>query len=101
MTQGGISGKPGDGAYPIIMSGGHDYPDKDDGSVVLYCGTDSDNYVVTENTQRMLESVNNRPVRLIRSHKLGSKYAPKLGFRYVRKPWPISSESLKYMLTYS
>ena len=30
----------------------------------------------------MLESVNNHPVRLIRSHKADTDYSPKFGFRY-------------------
>lgn len=81
-SQGGISGHSGDGAYSVIMSGGHDYEDEDYGEEVLYCGTDSDNGAVTDFTRLMLESVNNQPVRLIRSHNLASPFAPELGFRY-------------------
>ena len=48
VSQGGIYGASGEGAYSCIMSGGEDsqrlkYPDEDHGDVVLYCGTDSDN----------------------------------------------------------
>ena len=86
-SQSGIYGKAGDGAYSCIMSGGLDaggrpYPDQDEGDVVLYCGTDSDNGAVTPGTQRMLESINNHPVRLIRSHNAHTDYAPFLGYRY-------------------
>lgn len=82
VTQGGISGSKSDGAYSCIISGGHNYPNVDDGDEVLYCGTDSDDGSITDFTQRMLESVNNQPVRLIRSHNLDSEYAPVIGFRY-------------------
>ncbi|KAK3073985.1 hypothetical protein LTR53_003932 [Teratosphaeriaceae sp. CCFEE 6253] len=82
-TIAGISGAAGEGAYSCIMSGGHDYPDEDFGKEVLYCGTDSTDGLVTEPTQRMLESEKNgKPVRLIRSHNLGSVYRPDIGFRY-------------------
>ena len=85
-SQGGISGAHEEGAYSCIMSGGHDYPDIDEGEEVWYCGTDSDNGAITEYTQRMLESVNNEPIRLIRSHNLESEYAPVIGFRYGKLP---------------
>lgn len=67
------------------MSGGSDnkYEDEDHGDWVLYCGTDSSDGSITEPTQRMLESeTNEQPVRLIRSHNLGTEYAPGIGFRY-------------------
>jgi hypothetical protein len=114
--QGGISGASGEGAYSCIMSGGVDsqgkpYPDRDEGDVIWYCGTDSDNREPTGElsacninltaangfslkakalhadsrpayTQRMLESAKGKPVRLIRSHNAHTQYAPELGFRY-------------------
>ncbi|KYG47945.1 hypothetical protein M433DRAFT_462976 [Acidomyces richmondensis BFW] len=81
-TVAGISGGEG-GAYSCIMSGGHDYPDVDNGDEVLYCGTDSDNGAITEKTRLLLQSEETgNPVRLIRSSKLNSPYAPKLGLRY-------------------
>lgn len=36
----------------------------------------------TAYTSRMLESVNNEPVRLIRSHNAHSRFSPEYGFRY-------------------
>ncbi|KAK5113979.1 hypothetical protein LTR62_003102 [Meristemomyces frigidus] len=84
-TIAGISGAVGQGAYSCIMSGGHGYPDEDHGEWILYCGTDSSDSTVTEPTRRMLESQESgNPVRLIRSHNLGSAFAPPRdgGFRY-------------------
>lgn len=70
--------------FPLILvSGGHSYPDIDNGNEVLYCGTDSTDGNVTEYTQRMIESAEgDQPVRLIRSHNLNSEFAPDHGFRY-------------------
>lgn len=81
-TVAGISGGEG-GAYSCIMSGGHEYPDVDDGNEVLYCGTDSDNGTITEKTLLLLQSEKTgNPVRLIRSSKVNSPFAPKIGLRY-------------------
>lgn len=86
-AQAGIWGHSGEGAYSCVVSGGHGYPDEDHGDWILYCGTDSQNGEVTAATQRMLESVGGRPVRVIRSSNLVKqgkygKYAPEIGFRY-------------------
>lgn len=81
-SQGGIAGQRGEGAFSCILSGGHDYPDKDYGNEVWYCGTDSTDGAATAYTQLMLDSVDSQPVRLIRSHNLPSDYAPVIGFRY-------------------
>ena len=82
-TQGGISGKFGAGAYSCIMTGQSGYPDEDNGDVVLYCGTDSDDGTVTDRTQMMLDSIKNgRPVRFIRKSTLRSQWAPEVGYRY-------------------
>lgn len=87
-SQAGIYGEPGMGAYSCIMAGNHDYADKDDGDkdegdVVYYCGTDSSDGKITAGTNHMIEScADGRPVRLIRSHKVQSKYAPEMGLRY-------------------
>lgn len=95
VSQGGISGQAGQGAYSCIMSGGHDYPDVDEGHVVLYCGTDSFDGSITEYTQRLIESVKTgNPIRLIRSHKLQSPYAPLKGFRYDGNYVAVSMERL-------
>lgn len=62
---------------------GKPYPDEDHGNWVLYCGTDSKDGRITENTQMMLDAERSgQPVRLIRSHNLKSTFAPDLGFRY-------------------
>ena len=81
-SQQGISGSSEEGAYSCIMSGGHDYPDVDEGEDVWYCGTDSVDGSITPQTRYMLQSENNNPVRLIRSHNLKSEHAPLIGFRY-------------------
>ncbi len=93
-SQAGISGSSGDGVYSCIMSGGHDYPDVDNGDDVLYCGTDSDNSSPTAFTKLMIDSVNKKPVRVIRSHNLVSEYAPLVGFRYDGLYDIVSSENL-------
>lgn len=82
QTQAGISGEKGEGAYSVVVSGGHDYPDRASGNELLYCGTDSNDSAPTTNTHIMLDSVGKHPVRLIRSHNLDSPYAPNMGFRY-------------------
>lgn len=82
-TIAGISGKSGYGAYSIVISGDEKYPDKDEGDEVWYCGTDSVDGQKTAATQLMVESVNNHPVRVIRSSGAKNKnYAPKAGYRY-------------------
>lgn len=89
-AQAGIHGKPGEGAFSCIMAGNHDYMyadkddgDKDEGEVVYYCGTDSTDGNITTGTKLMIEScADGRPVRLLRSHKVQSRYAPKMGLRY-------------------
>lgn len=86
-TQGGIFGSAEDGAYSCILAGGKNdlgekYPNEDKGDEVHYCGTDSTDGKPTYNTSVMLASVNKRPVRLIRSSKLGGNFAPSVGFRY-------------------
>ena len=82
-SQGGVSGKLGEGAYCCIMTGDSHYPDEDNGDEVLYCGVDSDNGTVTRQTQMLLDSMTNKkPIRFIRKYSLKSNWAPELGFRY-------------------
>ena len=82
-TQGGISGKTGEGAYSCIMTGQSGYPDQDDGDEVLYCGTDSDDGTITERTQMLIDNMNNNnPARFIRKSTLKSQWAPEVGYRY-------------------
>ncbi|KAL1582891.1 hypothetical protein WHR41_08381 [Cladosporium halotolerans] len=86
----GITCAPGDGAYSVIMAGGKDtsgvqYPNEDQGKVVLYCGTDNikDTNGPSAETKMMLENVRNgQPVRLLRSHNCPSDWAPEVGVRY-------------------
>lgn len=84
-AQGGIAGSRGDGAHSVIMSGGGNYDDIDRGDEIWYCGTEGADHKATEYTKRMLESVNNHPVRVLRSAKLSqekSQFRPELGIRY-------------------
>ena len=90
-TQGGITSNPKEGAYSVIMAGGEDpsgqpYLNEDNGSEVLYCGTDNKNPDVNKpslDTEALLTNYRTKqPVRLFRSHNLDSKFAPELGFRY-------------------
>lgn len=86
-TQGGISGSIEEGAHSCIMAGGKNdsgekYPNEDSGEEVKYCGTDSTDGKPTQNTSIMLASIGKEPVRLIRSAKLGGRFAPSVGFRY-------------------
>ncbi|EGP87780.1 uncharacterized protein MYCGRDRAFT_92250 [Zymoseptoria tritici IPO323] len=83
VTQGGICGATGHGAYSCILSGGQDYADEDHGDWLLYCGTDSKTGEPTDYTKHMIESVSSGlPVRLLRSHNCHSQWAPQHGFRY-------------------
>lgn len=86
VTQGGVYGSEDDGVYSCILSSGKGeygtYPNEDYGNKVLYCGTDNKAAQPSTITKSLLASVGKKPVRLIRSHNLGSKYAPRVGFRY-------------------
>ncbi|PNS21600.1 E3 ubiquitin-protein ligase ORTHRUS 1 [Sphaceloma murrayae] len=89
-AQGGIAGRTGEGAWSVLMGqgaveGGGHYPDVDNGDEVLYCGTDGKGETggISEYTQRVLESFHEgREIRLIRSSKARSAYAPEQGYRY-------------------
>ena len=71
VSQGGICASSKEGVYSVIMSGGHDYPDIDDGEEVLYCGTDSTDGTPSKDTQRMLDSVKGKVSDTIASsHRL-------------------------------
>jgi hypothetical protein len=86
VTQGGIYGQEGKGAYSIVLSGGNVYGDRDDGDEIWYRGTDGKGEgEITENTKRMIESYENKlPVRVLRSHNLNksNEFRPERGFRY-------------------
>lgn len=87
-AQGGIYGKNGEGAYSVVLAGGQHgvakYPDLDEGDVIWYCGTNGENGQVSDGTKRLLESVNQHPVRVLRSHNLpqDNPYRPEEGYRY-------------------
>lgn len=83
-AQGGIHGKKGHGAYSIVLSGGH-YQDRDEAAEIWYCGTDSADGIITDATQRMIESSGSgRPVRVLRSQALPAtnRWKPVRGYRY-------------------
>jgi hypothetical protein len=88
-AQGGIYGEKERGVYSIVLSGGHNYGDEDNGDVIKYSGTDSKDGKATENTLRMIETCGmpeneKEPVRVIRSSNLKKEniYRPERGFRY-------------------
>lgn len=88
-AQGGIYGEAGKGVYSIVLSGGNHYSDVDSGDTIWYSGTDSKDETPTENTRRMLETLETppplrQPVRVIRSWNLRKEnpYRPQRGFRY-------------------
>ncbi|PVH98346.1 hypothetical protein DM02DRAFT_531235 [Periconia macrospinosa] len=85
-AQGGIYGEKERGAYSIVLSGGSQYHDEDDGDTMWYSGTDGKDYMPTENTLRLVESLETvgNPIRVFRSHQLPKKnpYRPVVGLRY-------------------
>jgi hypothetical protein len=85
VTQGGISGENGKGAYSIVLSGGGGYHDQDDGDTIEYSGTESKNEKPTDATQHMITSSElGNEIRVLRSYNLPLKnpYRPEVGFRY-------------------
>lgn len=82
---GGIAGKKDSGAYSVIMSGGHGYEDDDRGDLVSYSGSGARgaHQSLTKSNRTLITSYERHlPVRVIRTHKLKSPYAPSRGFRY-------------------
>ena len=85
---GGIAGKKEKGAYSIVISGGGDgdYDDRDLGDVVWYSGSgDSrkEDQPLTNANQALIRSFSTQlPVRVIRSARAHSDFAPSDGFRY-------------------
>ncbi len=80
----GIHGRPGEGAFSVILSAGGGYNDVDKGTEILYCGTASSTSHPTAGTTRLLESYNTGdPVRVLRSAGMRKgDYFPKKGIRY-------------------
>lgn len=89
-TQGGIYAVKGKPAYSIIVSGGSQYNDRDEGDELWYSGTyagiHSSDGKYSDNTQSLILSVEEKkPVRVIRSHnmhKRDGRFRPLRGFRY-------------------
>jgi hypothetical protein len=85
---GGIAGKAMTGAYSIVISGGGggDYDDRDMGNVVWYTGSGDSkegDQPLTNANQSLITSFNRKlPVRVIRTSRLKSDYAPTKGMRY-------------------
>ena len=83
--RGGIYGKREKGAYSIIISGGTGYDDLDMGDVVWYTGSGSkgEDQTLGIGNQALITSFNTKlPVRVLRTSKSSSKFAPSQGLRY-------------------
>ena len=82
--EGGIHGKPGVGAFSIVLSGGG-YSDIDEGYMIRYCGTSGAEGKASAGTKLLLESFEGRKViRVMRSATLGKNNPcrPAKGLRY-------------------
>lgn len=87
---GGIHGR-GDGAYSVVISGSYEDSDSDFGNTVYYSGSrgtvepgsEGREAVMTSASKSLMMSCRRRrPVRVFRSSKCNSAYAPKVGMRY-------------------
>jgi hypothetical protein len=84
---GGIYGKIGEGAYSIILSGGgSDYHDRDLGDVIWYTGSGetrgADQPLTNANKSLVVSRSRQNAVRVIRTSRAGSQFAPSQGLRY-------------------
>ncbi|RPA98407.1 hypothetical protein L873DRAFT_1043384 [Choiromyces venosus 120613-1] len=87
---GGIHGRVNVGAYSIVISGGYEDTDEDYGDRILYSGTRGEIVLnrpqiapITNATMSLIKSCQELgEVRVLRSSKCQSKYAPVLGIRY-------------------
>lgn len=87
---GGIYGKISTGAFSVVVSGGiYDGNDQDNGERILYSGSkgDQDDAAdvppLTNATKTLILSTKHRqPVRVLRSSKTNSRWAPAHGIRY-------------------
>ena len=80
----GVSGKPGNGAYSVILSGGS-YDNNDQGNDVTYYGTKGKEGLPSPSTTHLMRSLTlGTPVRLLRTAKLpaSNEYRPAKGVRY-------------------
>ncbi|TEB31680.1 hypothetical protein FA13DRAFT_1791440 [Coprinellus micaceus] len=89
--EGGIHGRAAEGAFSVIVAGRYE-DDVDYGDIILYTGEGGhsrasemqyqDQDWVRGNLALKHSCATKRPVRVIRSHVLRSKYAPASGYRY-------------------
>ena len=87
---GGIYGKINSGAYSVVISGGiYDDNDQDNGDRVLYSGSKGDQEdaaevpPLTNATKTLILSTKHKqPVRVLRSSKSNTRWAPSHGIRY-------------------
>jgi len=97
LSQGGISGKSGEGAYSVIVAGAYS-DDEDNGNIIKYCGTKGKQGKMTEDTKLLFANIRNgHPVRVIRSSgkkENKSIYKPESGYRYDGVYDVIDSEEL-------
>lgn len=99
VSQGGIAGKSGEGAYSVIVAGAYS-DDEDYGDIIKYCGTKDGTKKgkMTEDTKLLFANIRNgHPVRVIRSggkKENKSIYKPESGYRYDGVYDVIDSEEL-------
>ncbi|KAL9614224.1 MAG: hypothetical protein Q9167_001312 [Letrouitia subvulpina] len=83
--EGGIYGKPGAGAFSIVLSSGG-YKDIDNGNVIKYCGTAGKEGEVSAGTKRLMESHQlENEIRVLRNSAMSaihSAYRPEKGIRF-------------------
>lgn len=87
---GGIHGRVSMGAYSIVISGGYEATDRDYGDTILYSGSrgeivpnSPEEAPLTNATKSLIKSHSTgNPVRVLRSSKCSSKWAPSVGIRY-------------------
>ncbi|KAG0136932.1 PUA-like domain-containing protein [Tuber indicum] len=87
---GGIHGRVNSGAYSIVISGGYEETDKDYGDRILYTGSRGEIVPnrpqvapLTNATMSLIKSYQTREaVRVLRSSKCDSRWAPAVGIRY-------------------
>ncbi|KAJ3541960.1 hypothetical protein NMY22_g3696 [Coprinellus aureogranulatus] len=91
VHEGGIHGRAGEGAFSVIVAGRYE-DDEDHGDIIYYTGEGGhsrqtemqikDQEWTRGNAALRFSCHTKKPVRVIRSHVLRSKYAPSSGYRY-------------------
>ena len=82
---GGIAGKASLGAYSVIISGGDRYEDQDFGHTVWYTGSGKpgEDQSLTIGNQALINSSRTKdPIRVLRTSRAASAFAPSSGLRY-------------------